>query len=96
MLGLYGYDVRVTPVTDWTAANTFTAKDAATYLGNIAALKATFYGTTELPAMMANLTAEAANSIEKLLLEIEKHINWMIAGLRYSGTFQSGQGVILP
>lgn len=92
----YGYNVFVNPKTDWTITDTPSASDMERYLLDLNALKTAFYGTTELPDSMNNLTVTAANNIEKLLLEIEIYINRMVAGFRKCGTFKSGQGVILP
>ncbi len=96
LLNGYGYAVTVSPKTDWTRGDIPRVTDMTAYLADLNALKAAFYGTTELPADMDDLTAEGANNIERLLLEIETYINRMIAGFRKCGTFKSGQGVILP
>ena len=96
LLNGYGYLVSVSPKTDWTLEDIPRASDMAQYLADLNALKDKFYGTTELPDSMNNLTVTAANNIEKLLLEIETYINRMVAGFRKCGTFKSGQGVILP
>lgn len=92
----HGYTVLVAPKTNWTVEDIPTQPQMATYLGNVQALKGGFYGTTDLPETMDKLTADGANNIEKLLLEIETYINRMVAGFRKCGTFKSGQGVILP
>lgn len=96
LLSSYGYSVSVSPKTDWAISDIPRASDMAQYLADLNALKDKFYGTTELPDSMNNLTVTAANNIEKLLLEIETYINRMVAGFRKCGTFKSGQGVILP
>ena len=93
----YGYSVTVNPRTDWSAAeNPQQATEMAAYLADVQALKDGFYGATPLPADMAGVTVGELNNIEKLLLEIERNITWMVAGFRKCGTFKSGQGVILP
>lgn len=96
VLGSYGYMVLVEPKTDWTAEDIPTQAQMATYLSNVQTLKDEFYGTTDLPETMDKLTAEGANNIERLLLEIETYINRMVDGFRRCGTLRSGQGVILP
>ncbi len=95
-LGGYGYLVEVKPKTNWAENTIPLAGQVETYLNDLNALKAKFYGTTDLPDTMDNIDLEDANNIEKLLIEIEIYINWMVAGFRKSGTFKSGQGVILP
>ncbi|MFA6718296.1 MAG: hypothetical protein WCS15_04370 [Prevotella sp.] len=92
----YGYSVTVSPKHDWIIGEIPLDAQMTQYLADVAALKAKFYGTTALPAAMRALTYTDANNIEKLLAEIEKYINWMVAGFRKCGTFKSGQGVILP
>jgi len=96
LLNSYGYAVTVSPKTTWVIGEKQRVTAMSNYLAYITALKTNFYGTTALPSSMNNLTAEQANNIEKLLLEIELYITRMIAGFRKSGTFKSGQGVILP
>lgn len=96
LLNNYGYSVSVSPKTDWAISDIPRDSDMTRYLADLNALKDKFYGTTELPDSMNDLTVTAANNIEKLLLEIETYINRMVAGFRKCGTFKSGQGVILP
>lgn len=96
LLNGYGYLVSVTPKTDWVKSDTPREAQMFTYLNDLTAIKAKFYGTTPLPSTMDDLTYTDANNIEKLLLEIEEYINRMISGFRKCGTFKSGQGVILP
>ena len=97
LLDSYGYGVSVITKTDWTVGDVPRAAQMTQYLADITALKAIFYGTTELPATMDNLSYTDGNNIEILLLEIETYINRMVAGFnKKCGTFKSGQGVILP
>jgi hypothetical protein len=92
----YGYSVTVDPKTDWSEGDEPTASQRAAYLADVAAIKAAFYGTTELPAAMDNINHEDANNIEALLVEVDTYIAKMIAGFRKCGSFKSGQGLILP
>lgn len=91
----YGYTVSVMPKVDWALGDIPTAAQMQQYLVDVAALKTTFYGTTELPATMTGLTAEAANNIEKLLLEISTYITRMAEGFLKCGTQKCGSEVIL-
>ena len=54
-----------------------------------------FDGSKNIVQALSKLTYDEANSIETLLLEIETHINNMIAAFNYCGTLFSGEGVIL-
>jgi hypothetical protein len=74
LLAALGTLVDVDAKTNWTITDLPKATQMAQYLGNIQALKAIYYGMTPLPDSMDYLTAEGANNIEKLLLEIERHI----------------------
>lgn len=96
LLNSYGYAVAVSPETDWVQTDIPNATQMDAYLTDVAAIKTAFYGAQTLPAAMDNLGFETANNIEKLLVEVEKYIGWMVAGFRKCGTFKSGQGVILP
>ena len=94
----YGYSVSVSPKTDWQGGDVGdipTVTQMAHYLADLAALKAAFYGTTTLPSTMDALTAEQANNIEKLLLEIERNINGMVSAFRHSGATISGMGGLI-
>ncbi len=96
LLNGYGYAVSVTAKQDWELADLSNVSDMESYLDDVQAIKDGFYGTTALPSAMDDLTYTQANNIEELLLEVEEYINLMIAAFRKSGTFKSGQGVILP
>lgn len=99
----YGYWPNTTSfITSWTEGDTavdpseFNEADAARYLANVAAIKATLSGTTILPASLNNLTPEQQNNIEKALLEIEIYIDRVVAAFRHTGAAISGQeGLIL-
>jgi hypothetical protein len=96
LLNGYGYFVPVSPKTNWKQGDIPRLSDMETYLKDLNAIKNRFYGTTELPAAMSGINHQDANNIEKLLSEIEEYIKRMVEGFRFSGTFKSGQGVILP
>lgn len=91
----YGYTVSVAAKTSWAQGEVITPADAAVYITDVAAIKAAFYGTTNLPTAMSGMTYAEANNIETLLLEVESYINQMIAGFRRCGNATCGQGVFL-
>ncbi|MEA4894564.1 MAG: hypothetical protein VB064_04805 [Oscillospiraceae bacterium] len=90
LLHSFGYAVTVSPKTDWEITDIPILAQMATYLADLNALKAAFYGTTPLPGSMDNLTAEQANNIERLLIETETNINRMI--LSFWGCAEIGCG----
>jgi len=90
-----GYDVPANPKEDWDETDIPKASEMESYLADLEALKAGFYGSIPLPDSMNDLTLDGANNIEKLLMEINELINRMKAGYRKCGTVKSGQGVIL-
>lgn len=101
VLHTYGYGVEVSPVTSWKHGDETVAPDelrqaqAATYLANIQALKAAYYGTTPLPSNMNNLDTTQANRIELLLLEIEDNLRRTAAGFASCGTFYMGEACVI-
>lgn len=91
LLNSYGYSATISPKTDWVISDIPRAADVTQYIADLNTLKNAFYGTTELPDSMNNLTVTAANNIEKLLLEIEDYITNMAAAFVYSGEVYSGE-----
>jgi hypothetical protein len=79
LLASHGYAVSVSPKTDWAIADIPTPAQMAAYLADVEAIKDKFYGTAPLPGAMDDLTAEGANNIERLLLEVEDAIRRMAA-----------------
>ena len=67
--------------TMWTEGDTPTSSDMAEYLANVAALRGSLpqlSTTPQTPASMDKLTVETANSIEKILVDIETIIRSMM------------------
>ncbi len=91
LLSSYGYSVSVSPKTDWTISDIPRAADMTQYIADLNTLKNAFYGTTDLPETMDKLTADGANSIERLLCEIEQNIHNMTEAWYYSGELYSGE-----
>ena len=89
----YGYAVTVAPKTDWRAGEIPTAEQLETYRGNVAALRAVLpvgKSTPETPGSMERLTFQAANDLERILLDIDRLITnitlaWFYAGEVFSG-----------
>lgn len=91
LLGGYGYAVTVTGRTDWAVGEIPSKADMDAYLADVAALKAALCGSVPLPDGMSKLTAEGANNIERLLCEVERNINRMIASWHYCGELYAGE-----
>jgi hypothetical protein len=87
----HGYNVTVSPKTNWTVEDVPTQSQMATYLSNVQALSDGFYGTTPLPDTMDDLTVEGANNIERLLCEIERNITNMTEAWYYCGELYCGE-----
>ena len=88
-----GYAVTVSPKTDWLASDIPTASELETYRQNIAALRALLAvmpTTPEAPDSMAGLTYTEANSIERILLDLDTLLTnaalaWYQSGEIYAG-----------
>ena len=88
-----GYTVAVSPKTDWLASDIPTASELETYRQNIATLRALLAvmpTTPEAPDSMAGLTYTEANSIERILLDLDTLLTnaalaWYQSGEIYAG-----------
>lgn len=88
-----GYTVAVSPKTDWLASDISTASELETYRQNIATLRALLAvmpTTPEAPDSMAGLTYTEANSIERILLDLDTLLTnaalaWYQSGDIYAG-----------
>lgn len=89
----YGYDVAVTPKTDWQEGEDTAPPELETYRENVAALRAVLpvgKNTPQAPASMERLTFQAANDLERILLDVDQLITnitlaWFYAGEVFSG-----------
>lgn len=89
----YGYAVSVQPKTDWIAGEDPTPEELETYRGNVAALRAVLpvgKNTPQTPGSMERLTFQAANDLERILLDVDQLITnitlaWYFAGEVFSG-----------
>ena len=92
LLTAQGYVTTVDVKTDWTMTNFPTQTEMKRYLENVKKCVNNFCqvpGVT-LPDTMDRLDYIGANNIEKTLVGIEKLLEYMLAVMRYSGTFYSG------
>lgn len=89
-----GYDPHISPKTDWMAGEWVTPADEAVYLGDLAELRKQFtlYETTpEVPPDLDKLNYIEANSIEKILVDIDVLLTNIAAGWLYSGELYAGE-----
>lgn len=92
LLTAQGYVTTVVVKTDWSMTDFPTQTEMNRYLGNVKKCVNNFCqmpGVT-LPDTMDRLDYIGANNIEKTLVGIEKLLEYMLAVMRYSGTFYSG------
>lgn len=90
-----GYGVTVAPKIDWAIGDIPSTAQMATYLADIAAIRAALAVTPDTPAVpstMDDLTVDAANAIESILWDVDGLINNMMAAYRHAGAFYAGQG----
>lgn len=92
LLTAQGYVTTIDVKTDWKMTDFPTQTEMQRYLGNVKKCVNNFCkmpGVT-LPDTMDRLDYIGANNIEKTLVGIEKLLEYMLAVMRYSGTFYSG------
>lgn len=92
LLTAQGYVTTIDVKTDWKMTDFPTQTEMQRYLGNVKKCVNNFCkmpGVT-LPDTMDRLDYIGANNIEKTLIGIEKLLEYMLAVMRYSGTFYSG------
>lgn len=77
--------------TDWTIAEIPTYAEMQKYISTVAALKSVWNTAQEIPSTMSRLTTNAANNIEKALIEIDRFQRNTIQSWVYSGMVYSGQ-----
>lgn len=94
MLTDCGYAVDVSPKTDWARADIPTPAQMETYRQNVIKVRAAlsvFSTTPAVPGNMNKLTYQEANDIEKILVDVERLIDNMVASFIYSGEIYSGE-----
>lgn len=100
-----GYPVEVMPVLkgsksedrEWQEGDVLYRPQWTTYLSNVQRLRDAYYTlaeTGELPAATDKLGWQGANTIEKILADIDLLIGWMKSSYRRCGTFNSGENSI--
>lgn len=96
-----GYPVEITPVLkgskaedrEWQEGDIVRWAQWTTYLDNVQALRDAYYTlaeTGELPAPEDKLGYTGANTIEKILADIDRLIDCMKSSYRRCGTFRAG------
>ena len=92
LLTAQGYVTTVVVKTDWLMTDFPTQTEMNRYLGNVKKCINNFCKIPGimLPDTMDRLDYIGANNIEKTLVDIEKLLEYMLAVMRYSGTFYSG------
>ena len=88
-----GFDVVVTPRTDWVWTDRATPAAAKRYLNNLRKIRKAlvlFVGTPDVPDGKRPFTAEEANDIEKILIDVEDMVQrtmwcWYFCGDLYAG-----------
>lgn len=85
LLTSYSYPVSVAIKKNWTMSDLPNVNDMERIRSNVNALKTAFYAYTEIPENLEYMTIEKANSIEKILVEIDTLISNMVYQFLYSG-----------
>lgn len=92
LLTAQGYVTTVDVKTDWTMTDFPTQTEMKRYLGNVKKCVNNFCQVPNitLPDTMDKLDYIGANNIEKTFAGIEKLLEYMLAVMRYSGSFYCG------
>ena len=89
-----GYNIEISPKTNWREIDAPVDSDMSFYLGCLGTLRGVFAmssGTPDVPATMNGLTYTTANNIEKILEMIDQMLTLAINALWYSGELYSGE-----
>lgn len=89
-----GWDVDVSPRTDWKWTDRVTLAEAQRYLRNLRKIREAlvlFASTPPLPGDARPFNAEEANNIEKILLDVEAMVQLTIDGYLFSDDLYSGE-----
>lgn len=92
-----GYAVTVNPRT-YAETDIIRRSDFAAYLADVQAIRDAISvreSTPSVPAAGTKLDYVGANSIEKILADLDELLGWMTYSRKYCGTFAAGQ-TILP
>lgn len=89
-----GWDVVATPRTDWVFTDRVTPSAAKRFLTNLRKIRtalALFAATPAVPSGAAPFTAQEANDIEKILIDVEDMVERTMAAYFYSGDLFAGE-----
>lgn len=90
----FGYNIQVSPKTDWTVEDIPTASQMADYLSYVKALRNAVPVMDDTPAAPAEIygrTHQEANDIEQILLDVDALISNIAAAWYYSGDLFAGE-----
>lgn len=85
LLNSYSYPVSISIKKDWTMFDLPNVNDMERIRSNVDKIKIAFHAYTEIPENLDYMTIEKANSIEKILVEIDTLISNMVYQFLYSG-----------
>ena len=89
-----GYEIRVSPKTDWTESDIPLASQMAHYLDDLSSIRAVLTQPPSAPALpetMAGLTYGTANDIESILRIMDELMQWMDSIYFYAGDLNAGE-----
>lgn len=89
-----GWDIEISPRTDWRWTDKMTWAEAKRYISNLRKIREalTLFATTPaLPGDVRPFNAQEANDIEKILLDIEDMVRRTEAAYHYSGDVFAGE-----
>ena len=89
-----GYAINIAPKTDWTIGDIPRTAQMERYLQDVGTIRAALALGAIAPAVpsdMDDLTAEEANNIERILLDVEDAITRIAAAWYYSGEIFAGE-----
>lgn len=89
-----GWDIAVSPRTDWVWTDRATPAAAKRYLNNLRKIRTAltlFASTPAAPSGAAPFNAQEANDIEKILIDVEDMVQRTMDGYFYSGDLYAGE-----
>lgn len=89
-----GWDIEVNPRTDWIWTDRVTPSAAQRYLRNLRKIRGAlvlFATTPPAPDGVRPFTAEEANNIEKILIDVEAMVELTMASWYYCGELFAGE-----
>lgn len=93
-LNSHGYSVKLSVKTDWEMTDWPDERSMAQYLADLAKLRralSAFSTTPPVPADMEDLTLDEANSIEKILEDVDQLLTLAMQAWFYSGDLYGGE-----